>query len=480
MTKQEAPEVEPVKKPVQSRGHFIDFAPKRARRATPVPASIPDPVEEPISEPDSLILDDFVDPGFSEEPNSINEFPDEITPEIPEETSEVPEKASKGEASKTSEETPKTPEKPARRARKPLINTSGIFDFIRPKTAKKAPEAVVEQISVASVSASTPRSSLRQLTVADVIRPKRAKRPQITPEEVAGFTDDIEIPATTPEEIADFSALEEDDNLPPVNEDDLAIALAGFADEPDSPGLSAPVPTDDLSREAADFAEEIDALDELATGDGNKIDDELAEALDLETKEFVAEPKPLFNRPKPPVKPVATVTTVAAVTSVEPEIIENERVSDQDFASGGRGINYDPLVKDAERAEEEARKRAEEKEKARIAKAKAEAPDGNMYTLGGRSPFLTSVHVEKRPLSQYVPSNMTSLETMAETPVKNVYRAKLKKTLEDDAKEIHRQTLIVSPPMDSKTRSTALVFAILLTVLLGAGVGALVYLVFFQ
>ena len=444
MTKQEAPEVKPVKKPVESRGRFIDFAPKRPKK------------HNPIEKPEELI--------------EIEEL-EETT-----EKTEAPEKSV--ELSKAPEE---TPEEPAKRSRKPLINTSGIFDFIRPKATKKpleespeevpeeSPETVVEQVSITSISASTPRVS-RHLTVADVIRPKRAHKPQVTAEEVADFADDVKKekePVATPEEIADFSDFKDDD-LPPIDENDLAIALAGFADEPDSPGLSAPVPTDDLSREAADFAEEIDALDELATGDGDKIDDELAKALEIETEDFVSEPKPLFEK-----------RTKESANSTAKAPIENEHVADQDFASG-RGINYDPLVKDAEKAEEKARKRAEEKEKARIAKAKAEAPDGNMYTLGGRSPFLTSVHVEKRPLSQYVPSNMTSLETMANTPVKNTYRAKIKKALEDDAKEIHRQTLIVSAPVDSKTRSTALVFAIILTVLLGAGIGALVYLVFFQ
>ena len=55
----------------------------------------------------------------------------------------------------------------------------------------------------------------------------------------------------------------------------------------------------------------------------------------------------------------------------------------------------------------------------------------------------------------------------------------MKKQLADDAKEIHRQTMVMSTP-EAKSHNTALIVGIALTILLGAGVGALVYLVFFQ
>lgn len=47
---------------------------------------------------------------------------------------------------------------------------------------------------------------------------------------------------------------------------------------------------------------------------------------------------------------------------------------------------------------------------------KPEVPDAASYTLGGKSPFLTSVTVEKRPLSQSVPSKKNVYEK-AEKPV---------------------------------------------------------------
>ena len=51
--------------------------------------------------------------------------------------------------------------------------------------------------------------------------------------------------------------------------------------------------------------------------------------------------------------------------------------------------------------------------------------------------------------------------------------------LADDAKEIHRQTMIMATP-EPKSHRTIFIIAIILTILLGAGVGAVIYLVFFQ
>lgn len=505
MAKQEAPKVQPEKparaqkapdssktpadtaeKPVTTRGRFIDFAPKRKSAPKISPAK---PPVAKISIPD----EEEIELSTPKAPES--KFSRESAPEIP--------KAPDEPEDTPLEKPEKSPETPLKRARKPFKLKGAVIDFIRPKHAETAPEAVVEHISAegqvedpetgetatVSVERTTVRRSRHHLTAGDIIvaRPKRRETlaPAYTDEEI----DDFATARATNSSVKSARAAGTtraraafDDDLPPVDESDLAIALAGFVDGDDQ-GLSNPVPTDDLSREAADFADEIDALDELSSDDdgGNDIDKELEKALELDddTDDFLKPPKPLFEDGDTPktagdalkaMKEQETAKTAAA-----------ERVSDQDFASG-RGINYDPLVKDAERAEEIARKEAEKAEKARIAKAKAEAPDGNMYTLGGRSPFLTSVHVEKRPLSQYAPaSNMTSLETLANTPVKNTYRAKMKKLLENDAAEIHRQTLIVSTPDDAgRSHSTALIIAIILTVLLGAGVGALVYLVFFQ
>ena len=430
------------KPPIQPRGMFIDFAPKKRPigRVHPRPTPALDPEEPPL------------DPIF--EPETITKEVSVASTSVTVATTPIKKSAPEPVSEAITKPIPEPTPEPTKRSRKPFINTSGIFDFVRPKR-RKEPKA------------------------------------EVVPEELEGFSDEPALSATRDDErlrsdIADFGPANPDDDYSPMDDSDLAAVLAGFAD--DTAEIT-PVRTEHVSHEAADFAEEIEALDELSSGDGNKIDRELSKALDLETNDFVDEPKPLFTDPEK--------TIQDAVREAAEEFGATE-VRDQDFAGVG-GINYDPLVKDAEKAEKIAREEAERKERARIAKAKAEAPDGNIYTLGGRSPFLTSVHVEKRPLSG---SHMTPLETATPkplvsnlapldgtkslsatrfTPIKNTYRAKMKQELADDAKEIHRQTLIISTPDNgSKNHSAAIVIAVILTILLGAGVGALIYLAFFQ
>lgn len=109
------------------------------------------------------------------------------------------------------------------------------------------------------------------------------------------------------------------------------------------------------------------------------------------------------------------------------------------------------------------------------------APDGNKYSVQGQSPFfLKSVSVEKRPLSGSIGNSKTSAsegtlyERPANTPVggKNVYdRKEAKKTLPT------KPTVIIPASRRSKA---PLIFLMILTVVLGAAVGAFVYLCFFQ
>jgi len=118
------------------------------------------------------------------------------------------------------------------------------------------------------------------------------------------------------------------------------------------------------------------------------------------------------------------------------------------------------------------------------------APDNNKYALGGQSPFfLKSVSVEKRPLSDAPrPSKgKTSTKTTAKTvsegtlyerpdshPVgsKNIYeKPETKKPLPT------KPTVIIPASRKSKA---PLVFLLILTIILGAAVGAFAYLCFFQ
>lgn len=120
-------------------------------------------------------------------------------------------------------------------------------------------------------------------------------------------------------------------------------------------------------------------------------------------------------------------------------------------------------------------------EKTQSATVETKAPDGNKYSIQGQSPFfLKSVSVEKRPLSGSIGNKQTSLsegtlyQRPADTPVsaKNIYdRKEAKKALPT------KPTVIIPASRRSKA---PLIFLMILTVLLGAAVGAFVYLCFFQ
>ncbi len=120
-----------------------------------------------------------------------------------------------------------------------------------------------------------------------------------------------------------------------------------------------------------------------------------------------------------------------------------------------------------------------------FSKKKSE-PDNNRYALGGESPFLRSVNVEKRPLSnspqKFNPkverAAVSSPAESAKSPVKGRKNHYAKKSAPAPRQELPTKPTVIVP---SNRRSKApLVFLILLTIILGAAVGAAAYLCFFQ
>lgn len=119
---------------------------------------------------------------------------------------------------------------------------------------------------------------------------------------------------------------------------------------------------------------------------------------------------------------------------------------------------------------------------------KAKKPtDNNRYALGGQSPFLKSVSVEKRPLSDNAKPYDYSVRTSEKTGVKP--GSKLSKKNVYSKKKSPKPDL--GPRQDLPTRPTVIIpasrrsklplfFLLLFTILLGAVVGAAVYLCFFQ
>lgn len=252
------------------------------------------------------------------------------------------------------------------------------IDFARLPKNHPLPEVKVKKTVQISI-ASTPE--IRDIASQDAM-PERLTTQKLKAERAEPPASELEEP-------------ELDNDEPLMSDDDLSLALAGFADDEEaSPSLR-----DDLSKEASDLEDELNALDEL---------DEISDDIEAEIADFVEEPKPIFTEKKP------------------------------------------------------------------------DSPDANKYSLGGRSPFLTSVKVEKRPLSSFVPEE-NAKPLKSEAPAKNSYRAKIKQVFKDEEKAItHRETTIVSTPDDDRSRTVSLVFAIILTIILGALVGGVVYLVFFQ
>lgn len=129
----------------------------------------------------------------------------------------------------------------------------------------------------------------------------------------------------------------------------------------------------------------------------------------------------------------------------------------------------------------------------------AAAPDNNRYALGGQSPFfLKTVQVEKRPLSDGPKrSQTTSAGTVYAAPQfedkkgKNGYDKKSAKKAKTKTKakpakspkkplrqDIPTRPTVIVPP--SRRSHAPLFFLLLFTIILGAAVGALSYLCFFQ
>lgn len=86
-----------------------------------------------------------------------------------------------------------------------------------------------------------------------------------------------------------------------------------------------------------------------------------------------------------------------------------------------------------------------------------EAPDASKYTLGGKSPFLKSVTVEKRPLSDSVAK-------------KNVYPEKPVEKVEEK-----KEPTKIIKKKEKRGGGFGLFLIIILTIILGAAVGVAAY-----
>lgn len=406
------------KPPVKSRGMFIDFAPGRARARV-------DALNEQLSKQKS---------------------PDELPARRP-----TPDRPI---------DRPPVPRPP--RSRVPVKRKVGITSGNMPHM--ETPTRVVKQTTIVTTADNMPEigESRRNLRVAPrrptpITRSGAVVMPSAPG---AGYTGSHR--NSDKDDARRSSNIGEDgffkDSSPLMSDADLAIALAGFAD--DSEDDVAPL-TDNLSREAAEFAEEIDALTVA-----DALEDLEEKEQEKEMEDFVSEPKTLFD----------------GSDSEDADSAETDATASDATASGAA---------------------------AKSSSSKKNTIYRSLYDRE-KSPFLASVTVEKRPLSGAAPATevMISggeivggrLAKQAEVaqkekkplkfvrsarsgqspeyrPVRATKNVYAKRHEAPESSEKPHDTIIITP--EDKSRNIGLVIAILLTIILGAGVGALVYLIFF-
>lgn len=332
--------------------------------------------------------------------------------------------------------------------------------------------------------------------VNDVIAGMDGAAEELTEEEKPATTEEIMTDAgsfTVADALDAMNAEEEEKAEIAESEDGLAEVLAGFADAT----VETPDLTDNLSPEVQDFEEEIDALEE-----SEAVPDEL-----LET------PKSTSTVRKAVEKVAEKVTKEQKAVETTENFISEPTVL---FATTGA----DPLVEQSLH-----RKRPEFKEPttyidgSHVRGAEKKKPPVEPYRqiLGGRSPYLNSVPVEKRPLSGSVPTEPRELpkpKVVAEKTEKVSYKEKILKTIheksapekaEEPARrvapaprpvakttqtleklapiekkpKVQKETIAV-PEVEGSANKFPLAIAVALTLVLGAVAGAFVYLVFLQ
>jgi hypothetical protein len=94
------------------------------------------------------------------------------------------------------------------------------------------------------------------------------------------------------------------------------------------------------------------------------------------------------------------------------------------------------------------------------------------YVYGGKSPFINTDKVDKRPLS----SIARDLAKQDEMPHKNIYARRVAAVKHE--KEV--PTMVVESGREKDKSGISLIIAIILTIILGAAVGAIAYLALFQ
>lgn len=381
----------------------------------------------------------------------------------------------------------KAPEAPSR------PSTQITFSNPAPKapTPKPAPKPPVVKATISHTTVEVPSDASRPIRTRGfrmdfVRRPKvseKAPTPVAKPTPKSVFKPSVNFikkPAKKPVIV--------DDDEPLMSDAELKAALSGFADAPieevprKKPRIFKPAPkpqkanfdisapvrrapaakVNTIRSDFNDFADDAFGVDGFGD-DIDRIEAEIEAEAEAEANDFVKEPRPLFE------DPLVQLSKAREERDKKLSAEENERLK------------------------EEARARAGE--------AAKRAPYAALYST--KTPFINTANIEKRPLSAAPQFQATPIHKPEEDPapvkkhslkleslkkrdtlktrdaLKTREAARMKKQLARDAEEIHQQAMVMSTP-EVKSHNTALIIGIILTILLGAGVGALIYLVFFQ
>ena len=192
---------------------------------------------------------------------------------------------------------------------------------------------------------------------------------------------------------------------------------------------------------------------------------------------------PLISRPvakkvaeKPVVKKESPAKVTVEKTSEKP-MISRKPATSRDLYPTKKPEEKKP-VKTTDKPVDDLAKKASD---ALAGRKTPDAPDGNSYSLSGKSPFLPNYTIDKRPLSSSVPEkkkeenfeklSFLGVSETSDKPRKNVYEKK-----EDEKKGKKKEKKPVKIIDDSDKKSGLPLFVIIiLTIILGAAVGAGVY-----
>ncbi len=200
------------------------------------------------------------------------------------------------------------------------------------------------------------------------------------------------------------------------------------------------------------------------------------------------------EKPKPIAKPKSVADQIPAKDAHTPKIVKTKepelvvkKTEQKPYISREPAKSRDLYLEDLEKSKPAPAKddlalkaSAALSGSSKPAEKPSSAPDGNAYSLGGKSPFLSHYKIDKRPLSNSVPAKKPeSYEKLSflgvnEEPThhKNIYDKKSS----DSAKTDDQSKKSVRIVDDSDKKRGFPVWAIIIvTILLGAAVGAGVY-----